>query len=599
MATASIHPGMGASLFDGGTSFRVWAPFAEQVFVAGQFNDWSEDENPLAHEGGGYWSTDVAGAKYRDEYKYVIARADGPPLWKNDPYARETVDSNGNSVIIDPSFDWGDQNGFRAPPWNELVIYEMHIGTFHDEAGGPPGTFDNVIAKLPYLRDVLAVNCIEIMPTAEFPMGHGLGYNPSHIFAVEREYGGPKAFRKFVLAAHEHGMAVILDVVYNHFGPSDLDLKRFDGWYQDSHPDGIYFYDRPRLGTPWGGPRPDYGRKAVRQFIRDNALFWLEEFQLDGLRLDATAYIRRVYGDSCDIKDGWNLLRRINREVDERCPGKIIIAEDMKNEEVVTRSPEYGGVGFDSQWDAGFVHPVRRALTASRDSDHNMHEVRAAIEHGYNDDAFRRVIYTESHDEVGNEIDKRRLPEEIWRGNAGSWYSKKRSTLGAAIVMAAPGIPMIFQGQEFLEDGWFSPHEPLDWHRRDHFSGIVQLYGDLARLRRNWHNNTRGLRGHHLNVFHVNHADKVLAYHRWDQGGPGDDVVVILNFGKQSYPNYRIGFPRAGWWHVRFNSDWQGYDSSFENFPSHNTVASAGVTDQLPYWGHVGLGSYTAVILSQ
>ena len=443
------------------------------------------------------------------------------------------------------------------------------------------------------------MNAIEIMPVAEFPLGHGLGYNPAHIFAVEREYGGPRAFRRFIQQAHEHGIGVILDVVYNHFGPADLDLKRFDGWFDEAHPDGIYFYDKDRISTPWGAPRPDCGRAEVRQFIRDNALFWLDEFHLDGLRLDATAYVRRVHGDSGDIEDGWNLLRWINSEINRRWPGKLIIAEDMKSEEVVTRRLEHGGLGFDSQWDAGFVHPIRRALAVGRDDDRSLSEVKAAIEHRYGSDALRRVIYTESHDEVGHPDDKRRLPEEIWRGYSDSWYSKKRSTLGAAIVMTAPGIPMLFQGQEFLEDRWFDPRVPLDWTHRDDFRGIVNLYGELIRLRRNWYDNTRGLRGHDVNVFHANDSDKVLAYHRWDQGGPGDDVVVILNFGSRGFPSYHLGLPHGGIWHVRFNSDWAGYDPSFGGFESHDSVATPWSRDGMSFSGQVGLGPYTAVILSQ
>lgn len=597
MVVPSIHPGMGARPLADATSFRVWAPHADGVSVAGDFNDWKETDHPLAREPHGMWSADIPDATSGDEYKFVVFRA-GQIVWRNDPYARQLRHSNGNSIVTDLAFDWGPPTRFRMPDWNELVIYELHIGTFNDAPEGPPGMFHNVISKLPYLRD-LGINCIEVMPAAEFPLGHGLGYNPAHIFAVEYEYGGPNAFREFIRAAHDQGIAVILDVVYNHLGPADLDLIRFDGWWQPSHPDGIYFYDQERIVTPWGGPRPDYGREEVRQFLVDNALYWLHEFRLDGLRLDATSYVRRVYGEAWDLEDGWHLLRRINNTVNAQQPWKFLVAEDMRDEEVVTRPTSDGGLGFDSQWDAGFVHPIRRNLVAGDDAHRNLAEIRQAIEHRYNGDAFRRVIYTESHDEVGHPKDKRRLPEEIWRGNADSWYSKKRSTLGAAIVMTAPGIPLLFQGQEFLEDGWFSPHEPLDWPRQSQFVGIFHLYRDLIRLRRNWFNHTRGLRGQHLNVFHRNDHDKVLAYHRWDQGGAGDDVVVVLNFGNRSYASYHLGFPRGGRWHVRFNSDWRGYDPSFGNWHSYDTEASPGSADAMPYAANVGLGPYTAILLSQ
>jgi 1,4-alpha-glucan branching enzyme len=159
---------------------------------------------------------------------------------------------------------------------------------------------------------------------------------------------------------------------------------------------------------------------------------------------------------------------------------------------------------------------------------------------------------------------------------------------------------MLFMGQEFLESGWFhnDPQE-LDWSKATTHAGIVQLYRDLIHLRRNWSNNTRGLRGQHTNVFHVDNGAKVLAYHRWDQGGSGDDVVVVLNFANQPHGGYTIGFPRGGRWRVRFNSDWNGYSSDFGNWFSYDTDAGAGSYDNMPFSGNVGLGPYSAIILSQ
>jgi 1,4-alpha-glucan branching enzyme len=226
-----------------------------------------------------------------------------------------------------------------------------------------------------------------------------------------------------------------------------------------------------------------------------------------------------------------------------------------------------------------------------------MNAVRDAIQHTYNGDAFQRVIYTESHDEVAN--GRSRVPETIWPGNASSWFSKKRSTLAAAIVMTAPGIPMLFEGQEILEDGWFDDQDPVDWSKLSTYAGIHDLYRDLIRLRRNWWDNTRGLRGQGTSVYHVNNSAKVVAYHRWDLGGPGDDVVVIANFSNTPFDNYTIGLPQAGAWYVRFNSDWSGYDSTFGDHPAWDFTAQAGAYDGMPYNGTLSLGPYTAVILSQ
>jgi len=589
---------LGSSLFPGGAAFRVWAPFADAVSVAGDFNQWDPASHPLASEGNGFWSADLAGPKVGDQYKLVIRHGD-EVLWRINPYAREVVNSVGNAILHNADFDWAG-DAFVMPPWNELVIYEMHVGTFNDHPGGGPGTFDDVILKLPYLRDT-GINAIEIMPVLEFPQSFSWGYNPALPFAVESALGGPQGLQRLVKAAHAHGIAVILDVVYNHFGPGDLDLWRFDGWSTAEHDGGIYFYDRGRARTPWGDTRPDYGRPEVRQYIRDNALLWLNKYRVDGLRLDATAYIRNVEGNNHDayheLPDGWTLMQWVNDEIRAAQPWKITIAEDLRDNEWITRDTGAGGAGFGAQWDGAFVHPVRSAVIVAEDTWRDLHAVRDALNHRYGEDAFHRVIYTESHDEVAN--GHQRVPSEVWSESPASYFAKKRSTLGAALVFTAPGIPMIFQGQEFLEDEYFRDEDPLDWAKLERFAGIHQLYVDLIRLRRNWQNRTRGLRGQNVHVYHVNNTDKVIAFHRWEDGGPGDDVVVILNFANRAYASYTLGFPRSGLWRLRFNSDWRGYDPDFGGHPSFDTVAGGEGRDHLPCTGSLGLGAYTALILSQ
>ncbi len=595
----SNRPGMGTLLYQGGAAFRVWAPFASGISVAGEFNAWNATANPLASEGNGYWSADVDGVKIGMQYKFVIHRGQQPVLWRRNPYASEMDAASGNCVVHDPNFDWtGDD--FTMPPRNELVIYEMHVGTFNDAPGSGPGTVDEVIPMLPYLAD-LGVNAIEIMPVAQFPMDYSWGYNPSQPFSVETALGGPQGLYQFVKAAHAQGLAVILDVVYNHFGPGDLDLWRFDGWSAPGNNGGIYFYDDARAQTPWGGTRPDFGRGEVRQYLRDNALFWLNKYRLDGLRFDSVVNIRNRNGQNNDpagdLPDGWNLLQWINDEIRSRQPWKITIAEDLQKNEWITKDTGSGGAGFGSQWDAGFVHPIRSAIITPNDSDRDMFAVRDALYCRYNADALQRVVYTESHDEVAN--GHARVPEEIWPGQADGWFAKKRSTLGAALVFTAPGIPMIFQGQEFLEDGWFQDTVPLDWTKLVTNSGIHTLYRDLIRLRRNWFDQTRGLRGQNLNVHHVNQADKLIAFHRWENGGPGDDVVVVANFANRGYGSYTLGLPRAGVWRVRFNSDWQGYSPDFGNQSGYDTVAVDGSQDGMAFQANIGIAPYSVLILSQ
>ncbi len=599
---ATMHSQMGAIPGAKGVTFRVWAPHAEKVYVTGTFNEWSKTSAPLVKEKNGCWSTDIPDAKVGDEYRYLIhtpAEWNLPPLSRVDPYARKVTSSIGNGVIYDPqAFNWSDDT-FTIASWNELIIYEMHVGTFHVKEEGHPGTLDSAIEKLPYLRE-LGINAVEVMPIMEFSGDFSWGYNPAHPFAVEGIYGGPDALKRFVKAAHEHGVAVIVDVVYNHFGPSDLDLWQFDGW-SENEKGGIYFYNDHRSSTPWGDTRPDYGRGEVRQYLRDNALMWLEEYHADGLRWDAITYIKNIEGNegnpANDIPEGWNLMQWINEEIQKRFPGKISIAEDLKNNVWVNKDTGAGGAGFSTQWDSEFVHPVRQAVISRDDNQRDLGAVSRAIEHRYESDAFERVIYTESHDEVAN--GRARVPEEIWPGKVDSWFSKKRSTLGAALVLTAPGIPMLFQGQELLEDRWFQDKDPIDWSRAEDEHGILGMYRDLIALRRNLSGVTRGLCGQNLHIFHFDDGAKLIAFHRWDTQGPADSVVVVVNMTNQNRDGYLIGFPRAGLWKTRFNSDSYNYGPSFANHPTPDVETHEEGVDGLPCSGEIGIGPYTVVIFSQ
>lgn len=601
----STHQGMGATVYDGGVCFRVWAPNAKSVAVAGTFNDFSSDALMLFQEGNGYWGADVDKIGVGDQYKFVIRTQDDELLWRNDPYARslKTVDGHQNSVIAQTSHDWSTENDYAVPPWNELVIYELHVGTFNrgknDDKGG---TFASVIKRLDYLEE-LGINAIEVMAAGEFPFDKSWGYNPNFIFAIEEAYGGPNGFRDLVDECHKRNMAVIFDVVYNHLGPGDLEMWRFDGWYEGDG-GGIYFYNDWRRHTPWGDTRPDYGRTEVRQYLRDNAIRWLETRHIDGLRWDGTAFIRNVYGHeepAYDLPDGWSLMQWIHEEMNLKQPWKISIAEDLKQNEWITKPVHAGGAGFDSQWDSSFTANIRSNVIASADADRNMHVVANEIGRKFNGAAFERVIFTESHDAVSVTAKETlyRLPEAIWHGNADSYFSQKRSTLAAGLVFTSPGIPMLFQGQEFLEYKSFTDDASLTWSYAEKFSGIKDLYRDLIRLRRNWNNNTRGLKGQGVQVHHINDNEKLIAFHRWENGGAGDDVIVVANFSSETFDSYNIGFPQAGEWKVRFNSDWNGYSEVFGNYYSYDTTAGADEKDGMPFSGNIGIGPYTLLILSQ
>ncbi|MBC7659920.1 MAG: alpha amylase C-terminal domain-containing protein [Chitinophagaceae bacterium] len=585
---------MGAIPYSGGTMFRVWAPNANKVYVMGDWNNWNQTGTELKREGNDNFSGDVSGATTGQRYKFVIRSKDGDTLIRNDPRAARVENSAGAGIIHDPAQYHWQSKSFATPGFNSQVIYEMHVGTFHATRGAGPGTWKSAMQKLDYLAE-LGVNVLQVMPPAEFPGDFSWGYNPSYPFAPESAYGTPEDTKAFVDAAHAHGMGVIFDVVYNHQGPSDLPDWCFDGPCYGNG--GIYFYTDNRAATPWGSTRLDYGRAEVRSYIRDNALMWLNEYHLDGLRFDGTKFMRTLDGTT-DLAEGWGLMRWISDEVKKSQPWKILIAEDFGAGDVITRMTSAGGAGFDTQWSGEFMHPIRDALIAANDSGRDMNQVAYSISQKFNGQATQRVIYTESHDEVAN--GQSRVPEAIWPGNAQSYPSQKRSTLGAAITMTSPGIPMIFEGQEFLEDGWFDDKDPVDWSKSTQHSGITALYRDLIHLRRNWYNNTRGLLGDNVNVFHVNDQKKVLAYHRFDQGGPGDDVIIVANFSSNTYQNYRIGLPRGGLWHVRFNSDFAGYSNLFSGTNTFDTNAGAGAYDGLSFNGVVTtLGPYSAVIYSQ
>ena len=586
----SSRSGYGAVLYDTGTTFRVWAPNAASVGVKGDFNYWSSWS--LASEGNGWWSADIEGAGEGDEYRYFI----NDSFTKIDPRACDVTSSVGNGVIVSHDFSWSD---FTPPAWNEMVIYEMHIGSYNDTAGGSPGTWQSCIDKLDHLVD-LGINAIEILPVGEFAGDFSMGYNPANIFAPESAYGSFNDMRRFVNKCHKKGIAVIVDVVYNHFGSGDLEhsLWQFDGYCASADTGGIYFFENEYQSTPWGD-RPNFTTGEVRSFIRDNAMYWLSELNCDGLRMDGTAYVRLMDDYVTEVPEGWSLMQWINNEIDAICPEKISIAEDMRDNEWITKTTGAGGAGFDSQWDAGFHHTILYAMTASDDSYRDMYSISDIITDLYNGWDTQRVIYTESHDEVGSSSGKRRVPEDIWPGNADSYYSKKRSTLGAGIMMTSPGIPMLFMGQEFLEDGAWHDDNPLDWTKDTTFAGIKQLYKDLISLRLNKLGTTNGLMAGNTNVFHVNNTDKVIAYHRWWYGGPGDDVVIIANFSATGYTSYNIGMPRSGRWRVRFNSDWIGYDSGFDDWYVYDTNAVSGSKDGLDYNANVGIAPYSMIILSQ
>lgn len=575
-----LKKNLGVTLHRDSVEFRVWAPFAADVSIAVPYVSYDiSNAVAMTREDDGYWSIKLADIEVGQTYKYLIKTPSGDVLRKNDPRGRAlTASENGDSIIVGDTFDWGD-DVFIAPPHNEQIIYELHIGTFNRKDPSTQGTFDDAIARLDYLRD-LGINMIELMPVTSMAMSNGWGYNTEYIYSVENSYGGRWGMMEFVRACHEREIGVVLDLVYNHF--STTDLWQFDGWSENGR-GGIYFYNDERGDTPWGG-RPDFGRAEVRQFIADNITMWFTEYHIDGIRLDSTAYMRNLDGGdnpAREIADSWRVMQEITHIAHSIRPGALTIAEDTGGNTAVTLPASMGGAGFDAQWRLNFPHAVKYALGLNTAYPAAL---LTELTETYNSDAFSRVIFSDSHDTAANGF--ARISETASPDNPGSVIARKTSILASALTLTAPGIPMLLQGSEFLQGGSFNDWQVLDWTNVDQFPGIVLAHQHLTALRRNEYGNSRGLTGNSTAIFHEDPNNHVIAYHRWSEGGPGDDVIVVANLGDSHFNEYSLHFPVAGMWHVRFNSSWKGYSSDFHEVPCDYVITDASQTATIAIAAH-------------
>lgn len=579
---------LGSHLTDKGVDFRVWAPFAKSVSVLIDV-DFNWEATQLTSEANGYWSGSVEDVKAGKSYRYRITTQNDEEIERNDPHARQlTVSDSGLSVVIDPEYDW-EESEPPVIPKEKQIIYELHVGTFNRPDAATIGTFYTAIEKLEYLKE-LGINTIELMPVTSMATSNGWGYAPNHLFSVENSYGGRRGLLDFVKACHKLGIAVILDVVYNHFS-GQTELWQFDGWSENDR-GGIYFYNDERGDTPWGG-RPDFGRPEVRQFILDNVTMWLTEYRISGLRIDSTIYMRNSKGSEggveTDIPEAWSLLQEVVKLAHKIDPNALMIAEDNGGNDFITKPIADGGTGFDAQWGLGLPYVLRAMLSIgdSNDADGLTHE----LAHAFNGDGFQKVIFSDSHDTAAN--GSVRINEAATPGNAGSVFARQMSLVANAVMLTAPGIPMLLQGEEFMQEGNFNDWQMLEWDKTKQFAGIVLAHQHLISLRLNMYGNTTGLTGPNISVFHQDNANRVLAYHRWLDGGIHDDVIVIANFNDQRFKSYELTLPIPGTWQIRFNSSWKGYSPDF-----NETKVSAITTDKNGLVS-IELSDYNIVILSQ
>lgn len=533
---------MGVSATPEGTLIRVWAPHAKQVDLVGDFNGWNAmGAERLTREGAnGIWSTTLKRSLPKGAYRFIINGS----LERRDPYARAASGDGRASVFYDPrAFDWGGDRP-ASLALDELIIYELHVGTYHDPAptDGRPATLLDALRRLDHLVD-LGVNCIQVLPITEFSGAHSWGYNPSDPFAVEQAYGGPDALKLFVRECHKRGIAVHLDIVHNHYGPENLDLIQFDGFGAHDR-GGIYFYDTPGLdSTPWG-PRPRYDELMVRRYVRDNVMMWLEEFRVDGFRWDSTINIRAFDDGNQSIPAGMNMLDSINNEIRNQYPHAHSIAED---------SLDIGN--FHASWDYDFHHLVMPQLKAP-DRDRHLGTIVNALSAR---PTMPRVVYVDNHDEAGRLNDQTRIASDIDPGNPASERARKLTGLGAVLTLTAPGIPLLFMGNEFLESDPWHDDRPLDWNKRQRNASFVALHRDLIRLRRNLDSVSPALRGMGIGFPLVDEERKILVYWRWHEQTPADRLVVVLNLSPDTHQNVSIPFPSAGPWMTRLTSDSSRY----------------------------------------
>jgi maltooligosyltrehalose trehalohydrolase len=435
----------GANVQPGGTvRFSVWAPLAQEVGVH-LCSDRGETTVHLEGKGGGVFEGTVEGVGAGTDYSYTWDGRDRPdPVSRYQPHG-----VHGPSRVVDPrGFHWSDGE-WTGREMADLILYELHVGAFTEE-----GTFDAAIVHLPALRD-LGITAIELMPVSEFPGGRNWGYDGVHPFAPQSTYGGPEGLRRLVDAAHREDLAVILDVVYNHLGPDGNYLGEF----------GPYFTDSYR--TPWGpamnfdGPDSD----AVRRYFVDNALYWITEFHVDGLRLDA---VHAIFDFSaCHILD--EIADRVRAQAGQLGRRAVVIAESDLNDPRLVRSRNRGGYGLDAQWSDDFHHAVHAALTQERDGyyrdfggvapvakalrDRFVYDGRRSCyrrrRHGApasDVPADRFVVFMQNHDQVGNRAQGERLAQLV---------SFDQQKLAAALLLLSPYVPLLFMGEEYGETNPF------------------------------------------------------------------------------------------------------------------------------------------------
>lgn len=583
---------MGANLVDGGATFRAWAPRATAVYVNGTFGGMARtgqtDDLLMARDANGYWTGFIAGASDGDIYHFYVV-GQGSSGYKRDPYAREMARDAAFpqcSCLIrsGSAYPWHD-SAFVTPDFSNMIVYQLHVGTYAPSAPGAASTFLDVIGKIEYLV-ALGINVLQPLPIDEIENDPSLGYNGADYFSPDIPYlvsdqialngylatinrllaakncnplqvsdivTGPAQLKAMVDLCHLYGIAVVFDVVYNHAGGfmgDDQSLYFWDRYYGDNN-QSLYC-----TNMGWaGGLSFALWNNDVRQFILNSALFYQNEFHIDGFRYDEISVLLNLNGDS-----GWSFCHDLTGTVRYSRPRGIQNAEHWPVDPVIVTPTAAGGAGFDVLQHDGLRSAVRGAIgqasagtTASIDLDsvaQNLYP--QGFSHGW-----QAVTCIENHDivKVGQ---MPRIPSLADGSNARSWYARSRSRLATGLLMTAPGIPQLFVGEEFLEyKQWDCDPKGstlISWDGLNSgdksMTDFLRFTQDLIHLR--WRQ--PALRSDSVAVFHVHDQNRVIAFHRWLEGARRD-LIVVASLNEATWYGYQIGFPAAGQWLEVFNSD--------------------------------------------
>ena len=571
-----IYKKLGAHLVTSGgvtgLRFAVWAPNADGVAVVGDFNGWNGRQHAMTPEGqSGVWSVFVPGLGHGEKYKFEIRWRSGMTVLKADPYARFfEVPPRSASVAWQSEYVWGDQAWLDARRANghlldrPVAAYEVHLGSWRrGDQNATLGYRDLAGQLVPYVKE-MGFTHIELLPVMEHPFTGSWGYQVTGFYAPTSRFGTPDDFKYFVDECHRAGIGVLLDWVPGHFPKDWYGLIRFDGT-------ALYEHEDPRKGEhqDWGTLIFNYGRHEVRNFLLANALFWLEEYHLDGLRVDAVASM--LYLDYSRKQGEWvpnqfggrenleaiDFLRQLNTLVHEKHPGAVTLAEESTAWPAVSRPVYVGGLGFTFKWNMGWMHDMLRYTgndPVHRKWHHN--DITFSMLYAYNEN----FVLPFSHDEVvhGKRSLLGKMPGDWWQKHA-----NLRALFG--YTTGHPGKKLLFMGGEFAQSREWNHDASLDWHLLEYPSheGMSRLVRDLNHL----YTSEPAL--HQLDfsgdgfawIDCNDHEQSIISFLRRAKD-PADVVVFVVNFTPVVRNGYRVGVPLGGRYREVINTDAEIYGGS-------------------------------------